>query len=57
MKVIVKLLVLVNVSGVLATGCDEFKSQEDFLEVKVKPEQTREVKTLKLEERKSLMRW
>jgi outer membrane protein len=33
-------------------GCDEFKSQDDFLEVKVKPEQTREIKTLKLEEKK-----
>ena len=53
MKVIVKLLILVNVSVLLlATGCDEFKSQEDFLEVKVRPEQTREIQTLKLEEKK-----
>jgi outer membrane protein TolC len=33
-------------------GCEEFAKEEDFLDVKVKPEQTREIKTLKLEEKK-----
>lgn len=33
-------------------GCEEFTKEEDFLDVKVKPEQTREIKTLKLEENK-----
>jgi outer membrane protein len=30
------------------TGCEEFTKEEDFLDVKVKPEQTRAVDTLKL---------
>jgi outer membrane protein TolC len=32
----------------LTTGCEEFAKEEDFLEVKVKPEQTRVIDTLKL---------
>jgi outer membrane protein len=44
-------LIVLLVMPVLITGCDEFKKQEDFLEVKVRPEQTREIKTLKLEEK------
>ncbi len=34
---------------IFLAGCEEFAKEEDFLEVKVKPEQTREIETLKLE--------
>jgi outer membrane protein len=37
---------------IIANGCEEFAKESDFLEVKAKPEQTREVKTLKLDEKK-----
>jgi outer membrane protein len=37
--------------SVLLVGCEEFASQDDFLEVKVKPEQTREIHTLELEQK------
>lgn len=33
---------------IIAGGCEEFAKEEDFLDVKVKPEQTRNVDTLKL---------
>jgi hypothetical protein len=50
MKVIV--ILLINVSLLLlVTGCDEFKKQEDFLEVKVRPEQVKTIDTLKLEQK------
>ncbi len=45
------LMLLLGMSIALA-GCEEFTKEEDFLDVKVKPEQTREIKTLKLEEKK-----
>ncbi|MGD0573222.1 MAG: TolC family protein [Sedimentisphaerales bacterium] len=45
------LMLLLGMSIALA-GCEEFAKEEDFLEIKVKPEQTREIKTLKLEEKK-----
>ncbi len=32
----------------LTTGCEEFAKEEDFLDIKVKPEQTRVIDTLKL---------
>lgn len=44
------LILLLGMSIALA-GCEEFAKEDDFLEVKVKPEQTREIKTLKLEEK------
>ena len=50
MKSLILMLVL-GISIALA-GCEEFTKESDFLEVKVKPEQTREIKTLKLEENK-----
>jgi len=37
--------------SIALAGCEEFAKEDDFLEVKVKPEQTREIKTLKLEEK------
>jgi outer membrane protein len=37
--------------SVLLVGCEEFTREEDFLEVKAKPEQTREIQTLKLEKK------
>ncbi|MGD0552557.1 MAG: TolC family protein [Sedimentisphaerales bacterium] len=44
------LMFVLGMSIALA-GCEEFAKEDDFLEVKVKPEQTREIKTLKLEEK------
>lgn len=46
-------VVIIIACGVMAftIGCEEFADQEDFLEVKVKPEQTREIQTLKLEQK------
>jgi outer membrane protein TolC len=51
---IARMLVFVIALGALVflAGCEEFAKEDDFLEVKVKPEQTREIKTLKLEEKK-----
>jgi outer membrane protein TolC len=40
-------MLLLGMSIALA-GCDEFTKEEDFLDVKVKPEQTKDVDTLKL---------
>jgi outer membrane protein TolC len=47
---IVRTLVFVIALGALffLAGCEEFTKEEDFLDVKVKPEQTRAVDTLKL---------
>ncbi len=52
--IVVKSLILMLVLGmsIVLAGCEEFTKEEDFLDVKVKPEQTREIKTLKLEENK-----
>jgi outer membrane protein len=52
-ETVVKKLILaiaLCLSALLA-GCEEFSKEEDFLEVKVKPEQTREIKTLELEKK------
>jgi outer membrane protein TolC len=51
--IVVKSLFLMFVLGmsIALAGCEEFAKEDDFLEVKVKPEQTREIKTLKLEEK------
>ena len=46
------LLMLALGMSIALAGCEEFTKEEDFLEVKAKPEQTREIKTLKLEEKK-----
>lgn len=46
------ILMLALGMSVALAGCEEFTKEEDFLDVKVKPEQTREIKTLKLEEKK-----
>jgi outer membrane protein len=50
---IIKTVVTITVCGimVLTVGCEEFASRDDFLEVKVKPEQTRVIQTLKLEKK------
>jgi len=52
--IVVKSLILMLLLGmsIALAGCEEFTKEEDFLDVKVKPEQTREIKTLKLEEKK-----
>jgi outer membrane protein TolC len=52
--IVVKSLLLMLALGmsIALAGCEEFTKEEDFLDVKVKPEQTREIKTLKLEENK-----
>ncbi len=43
------LLVLVCAVMVFAAGCEELAKEEEFYTIKVKPEQTREIQTLKLE--------
>ncbi|MBN1392956.1 MAG: hypothetical protein JW947_09155, partial [Sedimentisphaerales bacterium] len=50
---VVKKLVLVTAIcfSVLLTGCEEFASRDDFLEMKVKPEQTRVIQILELEKK------
>jgi len=52
--IVVKSLLLMLALGmsIALAGCEEFTKEEDFLEVKAKPGQTREIKTLKLEEKK-----
>ena len=45
-------LMLVLGMSIALAGCEEFAKEEDFLDVKVKPEQTRDINTLKLEEKK-----
>ncbi len=48
--IVVKSLILMLLLGmsIALAGCDEFTKEEDFLDVKVKPEQTKDVDTLKL---------
>lgn len=50
---ITKIIISLICAAMLVTviGCEEFSKQEDFLEVKAKPEQTRVIETLKLEKR------
>ena len=45
--IVVKSLILMLLLGmsIALAGCEEFTKEEDFLDVKVKPEQTREIKT------------
>ena len=38
-------------------GCEEFAKEEDFLDVKVKPEQTRAVDTLNLTAKSGCKQW
>ena len=45
------LLMLALGMSIALAGCEEFAKEEDFLDVKVKPEQTREINTLKLDEK------
>lgn len=53
MKIIRTLItILACAVTVFVGGCEEFAKEEDFLEVKARPEQTREIKTLKLEEKR-----
>jgi outer membrane protein TolC len=51
--IVVKSLILMFalVMSIALAGCEEFAKEDDFLEVKAKPEQTREIKTLKLEQK------
>ncbi len=50
-RAVVKSFVFAIALGVLVflVGCEEFAKEEEFYAVKVKPEQTREIQTLKLE--------
>jgi outer membrane protein len=50
---VVKKLVLATAIylSVLLAGCEEFAGRDDFLEMKVKPEQTREIQILELEKK------
>jgi hypothetical protein len=50
---IIRTVIISIACGVMifTVGCEEFAKEEDFLEVKVKPEQTREIQTLELEKK------
>ncbi|MGD0078600.1 MAG: TolC family protein [Sedimentisphaerales bacterium] len=50
---IIRTVVIIIACGVMVftVGCEEFTKEEDFLEVKAKPEQTRVIQTLKLEKK------